>query len=78
MYWSVFISGGNTTNSQCVKNMSNLLLFVRFGGDHCWICLNDQGADCLASLVPALREWATGLRQAGVDSNGGSGGSLGH
>ena len=34
VYWSVFISGGNTTNSQCVKNMSNLLLFVRFGGDH--------------------------------------------
>ena len=31
-----------------------------------------------ASLVPALREWATGVRQAGVDRNRSSGGSLGH
>ena len=32
---------------------------------------------CKNFLVPALREWSTGVRQAGVDRAGGSGGSLG-
>ena len=36
------------------------------------------GAGSDACLVPALREWATGVRQAGVDRNRGSGGSHGH
>ena len=36
------------------------------------------GTESLTSLVSALREWSTGLRQAGVLRNRGSAGSLGH
>ena len=36
------------------------------------------GAGRDASLVPALREGATGVRQAGIDRDGWSGGSHGH
>ena len=41
VYWSVF-HGGNTTISEVLKNGSNVVLFVRVGGDSRGICLNDQ------------------------------------
>ena len=36
------------------------------------------GTGCYASLVSALREWSTGVRQAGVDGSRRSGGSHSH